>query len=413
MENTTPKQPEVFASGKALPQYDLDGGRLNRDNFDDLMTWCAENKISDISIQSGEYIWGDVGGTITKITKKKISHPEVSEIVRSIYGDNGPGMVNSGEDLDFAYEFKNSDGRLRFRINITCGRTIGGRGFQITARTLPSQPLDIGLLSVEPAILENFRPPQGLNLITGPTGSGKSTLLSSLVRWHCEKPNASEKILEYSKPIEYVYDGLDFPSSFIHQVNVGDHLHAKTDEADSNSIWAYCVRNALRRAPDIIIIGEARDKATIQGCIEAALTGHLVMSTMHTIGVPETIRRAIMPFSAQEKSGIAVDLLESLNLVVTQLLLPRVGGGRIACREYIIFDAKVRANLINQDIDLWPAKLREIMTQGWAQSATMAESADKLLRGGLISKETHEWIASRTSRESKIARIAGNLLESL
>jgi defect-in-organelle-trafficking protein DotB len=396
----------VFSSGDDVGLYDIEGGRLNRDNFDDMMRWCAEKKISDVSIQSGEYVWGDVGGKLYRLTKKKISHPEVSDVVRNIYGDNGPGMVNSGDDLDFAYEFKVKEERLRFRVNITCGRSLGGRGFQITARTLPGQPLDIGLLDVEPAILENFRPPQGLNLITGPTGSGKSTLLSSLIRWHCEKPESSEKILEYSRPVEYVYDGLDFPRSFVHQVGVGDHLRPRSDDTEAESVWAYSVRNALRRAPDIIIIGEARDKATIQGCVEAALTGHLVMSTMHTIGVPETIRRAVMPFSVAERHSIAIDLLESLNLVVTQLLLPKLGGGRVACREYVVFDAKVRAALVGQEPDSWPSKLREIMSQGWASSVTMAQSSEKLLTSGHISNETYEWISSRTSRESRLARAA-------
>lgn len=397
---------EVFARTHTGEIFSIDGGRLSRDTFDELLCWCADRKVSDISVQSGEHVWADIGGALIRVTAKRISHPEVSDIVRNIYGDNGPGMVNSGEDLDFAYEFKSEKRRMRFRVNVTCGRMQGGRGFQLTARTLPSQPLDISLLNVEPEILENLRPPQGLNLITGPTGSGKSTLLSSLVRWRCEQAGVSEKVLEYSRPVEYVYDGLNFPGSFIHQVDVGDHLRNRSDDDGGESIWAYCVRNAMRRAPDIILIGEARDRSTIQGCIEASLTGHLVMSTMHTIGVPETIRRAMMPFSQSERHGIAIDLLECLNLVVTQLLLPRQGGGKIACREFMVFDRKVRASLVRLEPDDWPAKLREMMTERQVVGTTMADSARALFDGGAITDDTYDWISSRTSRESQVVRQA-------
>lgn len=409
------KKEEIFARGFDGGTFHIEGGRLNREGFDDLLCWCKDKKVSDITVQSGEHVWGDVGGMLCRMTEKKITHPEIQEILRGIYGDNGPGIVNSGDDLDFAYEFKLRDQRMRFRINVTCGRMIGGRGFQITARSLPSRPLDISLLDVEPDIMDNFRSPQGLNLITGPTGSGKSTLLSSLISWHCQKENVYEKVLEYSRPVEYVYDGLNFPGSFIHQVDVGDHLRSRNIGDGDESAWAYCVRNALRRAPDIIVIGEARDKATIQGCTEASLTGHMVMSTMHTIGVADTIRRAIKPFSASEKNSVAADLLECLNLVVTQLLLPRKGGGRIACREYVVFDRKIRTTLIGLDPDDWPTKLRDMMAERRVVGLSMADSARKLLEADKITPEIFEWIASRASGESKIIRdaISGGLIAKL
>ena len=402
---------EPFARGHDGALFEISGGRLSHDEFDDLLIWCADRKVSDISVQSGDHVWAEVGGSLVRVTRRRITHPEVSAIVRSIYGDNGPGMVNSGEDLDFAYEFKLPTRRMRFRINVTCGRMIGGRGFQITARTLPSKPLRIEEIGMEPEILENLRPPQGLNLVTGPTGSGKSTTLSSLVRWRCEQPGANEKVLEYSRPVEYVYDNLVLPNSFIHQVDAGDHLHSRSGDTEE-SVWAYCVRNALRRKPTLILIGEARDRATIQGCIEAALTGHLVMSTMHTIGVPETVRRAMMPFSALERRGIAVDLLECLNLIVTQLLLPRAGGGKVACREYMVVDRKVRAALMGADPDEWPARLRTMLNERRVTGSTMAASAQTLLGRDLITPETYEWIAARTSSESKVVReaISGGML---
>src|SRR3546814_4810216 len=132
-------------------------------------------------------------------------------------------------------------------------------------------------------------------LVTGPTGSGKSTLLSAAIRSLVEDENANEKVLEYSAPVEYVYDRVSMPSSVVFQTEVGRHLRPK-DAHDEGSLFAYAVRNALRRKPTIILIGEARDRATIQASVEAALTGHLLFTTMHTIGVGETLRRAVTPF---------------------------------------------------------------------------------------------------------------------
>ena len=244
-----------------------------------------------------------------------------------------------------------------------------------------------------------------MNLITGPTGSGKSTLLSSLVRWRCEQKGVDEKIVEYSAPIEYVYDGLDFPDSHIFQAEPGDHLRpTELQMEEGGSLWSQCVTNALRRAPKIIIIGEARDKATLENCVKASLTGHLVMSTMHTIGVPESIRMAMMRFPGSERRAIAADLLETLNLVVTQLLLPQVGGGKVGCREFLVFDRKVRTALVGLDPDKWPAKLREMLTARQVVGRSMADSARTLLTEGRITPEIYEWIAARTSAESKVTR---------
>src|SRR5690606_24879411 len=173
-------------------------------------------------------------------------------------------------------------------------------------------PISVDRLIVEKPILVNFRPAQGLVLVSSPTGSGKSTLLSSGIRMLVERPDGNEKVLEYSAPIEYVYDGVDMPSSIVHQTHAGRDLRPRGIEGgDEQSIFAYCIRNALRRKPTIIVVGEARDKATIEAAVMAGLTGHLVMTTMHTIGVGETLRRAVMPFPDDSRRSMAVDIMES------------------------------------------------------------------------------------------------------
>ena len=135
-------------------------------------------------------------------------------------------------------------GRKRYRVNITGGRSGIGDGLQITIRTLPEIPPDINALGIEQDIIDNFRPKDGMVLVTGPTGSGKSTLLSAGIRMLIEKEDANEK-LEYSKPIEYVYDKVDAPSSVVFQTEVGRHLRPRSSgHSDEESEFAHCVKCA-------------------------------------------------------------------------------------------------------------------------------------------------------------------------
>lgn len=413
------KDTELFSRGNPDAHFDLQGS-LDEHELKRLLIWCVKNKVSDITIQSGEPVWCDIGGEKERVTRKVITHPEVTRICQIIYGDNAPAELNQGTDLDPAFEVKEEvaiPGKLerkrliarwRFRVNITSGRMIGGDSYSLTIRTLPSQPIEVSKLGIEPDILKYMRPAQGMNLFTGPTGSGKSTLMSSVLRYLCEKTYdngrvASEKVLEYASPIEFVYDGLQFPKSVIHQSEVGKHIISQ-EKGISN--WAWCVRNALRRKPDIISIGEARDRDTIKGCIALSNTGHLVMTTMHTIGVAETIRRAVIEFPPEEQRSVAADLLDVLNLVVTQLLIPRKGGGKIGCREYMVFDKKARSALQGLEPELWPGRIRELLFSKQVIGCSMADSARNLLEIGEITPETFEWISNRSSNESKLVRTA-------
>jgi defect-in-organelle-trafficking protein DotB len=387
--------PSLFATGYDGEKFEYDS-RLTEEDFDRMLLWASERKASDVTVQTGQPVICDLGGTLAKVTKRGVSQPEIEQIVRYIYGENGPGEIKGGFDLDPSHEIRvPGKGRVRFRVNITGGRIPGSDGIQITIRTLPEIPIEISKLGIEQEIIDNFRPPQGMVLVTGITGSGKSTLLSSGIRHIVEKPDANEKILEYSKPIEYVYDKVEMPSSSVFQTEVGRHLRPKHGEGDEASEFAYCVRNALRRKPTIILIGEARDKATIQACVEAALTGHVLYSTMHTMGVAETLRRAVMPFPGDERRGMAVDIMESMRMVVTQTLLPKVGGGKVGCREYMIFDEHVRNTMLDQEIDNWPQVARSLLRNRECVGRSMADAALALLDQGLITEETYRFQTKR------------------
>lgn len=387
----------TFSSGHDGTVFEYDG-RLGDDEFDELLLWCGEKGASDVTFQPNSPVIAEIGGENVQATQKKLKSTEIDEIIRYIYGENGPAEIKSGNDLDPSHEIKlQGQGKKRFRVNITNGRTNGMEGAQITIRTLPEEPIPIERLGIEDEIKENFRPADGMVLVTGPTGSGKSTLLSSGIRMIIENPENHEKILEYSKPVEYVYDKVDTPNSIVFQTDVGRQLRPRgSDGHNEESEFAYCVRNALRRKPTIIMIGESRDKATIQASVEAALTGHVLYSTMHTIGVPETLRRAVMPFPGDERRSMGIDIMETLRMVVTQILVPKVGGGKVGCREYMIFDDKTRSRLLDEEIDNWPQVTRRLLKEGNCIGQSMATSAQKLLEQGLISDTTFRHISKRS-----------------
>lgn len=410
-------QQPTFVTGTQNVMFPIDGV-MDRDTFDRLLTWAARNKASDITVQPYSPVWAEIGGRWRHITKRALSTTEVAMAASAIYGENARAEIAMGHDLDPAYDIMAPDltadeeagclyalddqsglGRVRFRVNITPIRVPGGVGAQLTIRTLPSQPVEIGKLGLEQPILDHFRPYQGMNLICGPTGSGKSTLASSLVRWRLETKGANEKILTYEKPVEYTYDGLENDSSFVAQTDLGNMLKPRDNHSGEAGIWAYAIRNALRRKPSMIVLGEMRDRPTIEAGIEGALTGHLLLSTLHTIGVPETIRRLVMVFDPSERRTIAVDLLQVLNLVVTQLLVDKVGGGKQAVREYMVFDAAVRRELENMPVDDWPSQIRRMLSERRVVGQSMAQTARKLLEQGLITETTAHHLAAREATE--------------
>jgi defect in organelle trafficking protein DotB len=412
--NKPPASPEAIINGAEHFARGYDGetfevhGTLLREDFDRLLEWAAERKASDVTIQSDMPVIVEIGGKLFRATRRSLTAPNVEEIVRYVYGDNGPAELKRGFDLDPSHEIRvvterNERGvaidhkRLRFRVNATTIRLPGTDGIQMTIRSLPSRPIPIEKLELEQDILDNLRPTQGMIMVTGPTGSGKTTLLASIVAHLVSQPDAHEKVLEYSAPIEYVYDEIDKPSSVVAQSEVGRHLRPKGEGADDDqgSLFAYAVRNALRRKPTIIIIGESRDKATITASTEAALTGHLLYSTVHTMGVPETLRRMVIPFPAEEREGMAFDIMDSMRMIVTQTLVPRKGGGKVAAREYMIFDPATRAAFLGRPPEQWPQLARSMMQNRTAKSQKLVRAARTLLEKELITDETYERMITR------------------
>jgi twitching motility protein PilT len=175
--------------------------------------------------------------------------------------------------------------------------------------------------------------PRGLVLVTGPTGSGKSTTLAAMVDFINEKNRMH--ILTVEDPIEFVHES---KKSLINQRELHEDTHS----------FANALRSALREDPDVILVGEMRDLETIRLAMTAAETGHLVMGTLHTTSAAKTIDRIVDVFPAEEKSMVRSMLSESIQAVISQTLIKRVGGGRIAAHEIMVGTSAIR-NLIRED----------------------------------------------------------------
>ncbi|MDD3181277.1 MAG: ATPase, T2SS/T4P/T4SS family, partial [Alphaproteobacteria bacterium] len=327
----------------------------------------------------------EVDGTLYPITRRAMDSADITNVLMKIYGPDALAKLASGTDLDLSYEVRPERlVRYRFRTNITAILSKGRDSVQITMRSLPSLPPTMTEMGIEEAIVRNWSPRQGLVLVTGPTGSGKTTLLASGCRMLIEREQGCGKLLTYESPIEYVYDTITGPRSLVAQSEIPRHLPN----------FAAGVRNALRRKPNIILVGEARDRATMSAAIEAGQTGHLVYSTVHTIGVAATVRRIISVFEPSERSERAYALMETLRMIVTQALVPKVGGGRIGLREYLVFDDNIREQLLDMPIERWTTESQRFLVR---YGQTMEQAANSAFKNGLIDRRTYLFLTKGLS----------------
>ncbi len=351
--------------------------RMSEENLDEMLLWAAPHKASDITIQTDRPIYIEVDGVLFPVTRRALDSADMANILGRIYGADALAKLASGRDLDLSYEVRpDRNTRMRYRVNITAVMSRGRDSVQITLRSLPALPPTLKDLGVEQKIIDNWAPRQGLVLVTGPTGSGKTTLLAAGCRMLVERQQGCGKLLTYEAPIEYVYDAIAGPRSLVAQSEIPRHLPS----------FAAGVRNALRRKPNIILVGEARDRETVSAAIEAGQTGHLVFSTVHTIGVAATVRRMVSVFEPAERTERACAMMETLRMIVTQALVPKVGGGRLGLREYMIFDESARETLLDMPIEKWTMETQRLLQR---HGQTMEQTATKAFKAGTIDRRTY------------------------
>ncbi len=369
------------SKGQTWPE---EPGRFTQDHIDHFLLWSVKRGASDITFQTDRQIYHELDGGLYPGTFRALDAADMSAVLHKIYGPEAQARLASGTDLDLSYEVRpDRYTRIRFRVNITAILSRGRDAAQVTMRVLPSTPPSLKDLNIEKEIVDNWAPRQGIVIVTGPTGSGKSTLLAAGNRMLLERPHGCGKMLTYESPIEYVYDTIRSPRSLVSQTEIPRHLPD----------FARGVRNALRRKPEVILVGESRDRETISASIEAAQTGHAVYTTTHTTGVASTIQRMVSTFDAVERAERAYALVECLRMVVTQALVPKVNGGRMGVREWMIFPAEVREKLLDMEFTNWPSTIQRMIP---AYGRTMADSAKIAFESGQIERRWYLLLASST-----------------
>lgn len=329
----------------------------------ELLAFSAKQGASDLHLSAGLPPMIRVDGDVRRINLPAMEHKEVHSLIYDIMNDKQRKDFEEFLETDFSFEVP---GVARFRVNAFNQN----RGAGAVFRTIPSKVLTMEDLGMSQVFRDIAEVPRGLVLVTGPTGSGKSTTLAAMIDYIND--NRYDHILTIEDPIEFVHESKKclMNQREVHRDTLG---------------FSEALRSALREDPDIILVGELRDLETIRLALTAAETGHLVFGTLHTTSAAKTIDRVVDVFPAEEKSMVRSMLSESLQAVISQTLLKKSNGGRVAAHEIMIGTPAIR-NLIREDkvAQMYSA----IQTGANIGMQTLDQCLQNLLSKGHITRDT-------------------------
>ena len=327
-----------------------------------LLAFGVKQGASDLHLSAGLPPMIRVDGDIRRINVPEMDHKQVHDMIYDIMSDKQRKDYEEYLETDFSFEIP---GLARFRVNaFNHNRGAGG-----VFRTIPSAILSLDDLGAPKIFKDISEYPRGIVLVTGPTGSGKSTTLAGMVDY--KNDTEYGHILTVEDPIEFVHES---KKCLVNQREV------HRDTLGFNE----ALRSALREDPDTILVGEMRDLETIRLALSAAETGHLVFGTLHTSSAAKTIDRIVDVFPAAEKAMVRSMLSESLKAVISQTLLKKIGGGRVAAHEIMIGTPAIR-NLIREDkvAQMYSA----IQTGQNVGMQTLDQNLKELLAQGVVAKD--------------------------
>ena len=331
-------------------------------NIAELLEFAVNNDASDLHLSAGLAPMVRIDGDLRRIDAPALDHEAVLDLVTGVMNDAQREDYAERLETDFSIEVS---GLARFRVNAFNQH----RGAGAVFRTIPSRVLSLAELGAPAVFREIADTPRGVVLVTGPTGSGKSTTLAAMI----DHKNASEHghILTIEDPIEFVHQSR---RCLVSQREVHRHTLGFNE----------ALRSALREDPDVILVGEMRDLETIRLALTAAETGHLVFGTLHTSSAAKTVDRIVDVFPAAEKDMVRAMLSESLRAVISQTLLRKNGGGRVAAHEIMIGTPAIR-NLIreNRIAQMYSA----IQTGQQFGMRTLDQDLAELVRRGVVTRE--------------------------
>lgn len=340
---------------------------------------AAGDKVSDLIFSPGRppqvELTGDLQGVpiagLERLTTQNIK--AMADLM--LHGnEQGIDTLEKKGSADISYSVP---GLCRFRVNIFMQRGTHA----IVMRVIPTKPPNWQELDLPTGVVSSAELKNGLVLVTGPTGSGKSTTLAAVI----DLINSTKRyhVVTIEDPIEFIHD---HKLGTIHQ----RELHSDTPD------FASALRAALRQAPKVILVGEMRDRETIEVALEAAETGHLVLSTLHTIDAAKTIDRIIGVFPKAEEAAIRTRLSQSFRRIISQRLLPKVGGGRIAAIEILASNSRTREYIEKGEKD--GRSIVDAMNDGEMEGMqTFDKELEKMIRSGSVKKEVALGYASNTN----------------
>lgn len=296
-------------------------------NINDIVNLGTERKASDIHLTVGIPPIFRIYGDLIRIGDVSLTPPDTEDLTRQVLTEDQFKRLEEKGELDFSYS---NPGVGRYRVNAYKQRGSYGMALRIIPMEIPT----MDALGLPPIVSDLARLPRGLILVTGPTGSGKSTTLASVIDQINNERNCH--ILTLEDPLEYLHK---HKKAIVNQREIG---------SDSLN-FGNALRGALRQDPDVILVGEMRDLETISIAITAAETGHLVLSTLHTLGAAKTIDRIIDVFPPHQQQQVRIQLSSVMQAVISQQLLPKSNDdGRVAAFEVMIATPAIR-NLIRED----------------------------------------------------------------
>ncbi|MDD2258114.1 MAG: type IV pilus twitching motility protein PilT [Patescibacteria group bacterium] len=333
-----------------------------------LLKLAATHKASDLHLMVGQppilRIDGELkllNSVVPELGAAPLEDSDLRIALKEITNSEQLAIFLEKKDLDFSYEIE----AIRFRVNLSFEKN----NLRLVARVIEEKKPTLEEIGMPPIIKELLTMPQGLILVTGPTGCGKSTTLAAMINYI--NNTRSCHIVTLEDPMEYVFTP---NQSLVTQRQLGSDMTS----------FASGLKHVLRQDPNVIMIGEMRDYETVAAAITLAETGHLVLATLHTYSAIQTVDRIIDIFPPHQQNQVKSQLSMLLTAVISQRLLPKIGGGRVAARELLIRNSAI-ANLIREGKI---SQIKSVMQmEGKNGMITLDKHLKELYKEGLITKE--------------------------
>ncbi len=334
--------------------------------INELFNYTCKSKASDLHLIAGLKPIVRIHGELQEVAKSKpLSGKMIQDMIFEILSREQEERFMKEKELDFANQIASG---VRFRINIHFEKD----NMSLAARLIPFKIPTMEEIEMPKVAFDMVRMPHGLILVTGPTGSGKSTTMAAMIDLINKEETAN--IITLEDPVEFLFEP---QKSIFRQRQVGTDTHS----------FAEGLKHMLRQDPDVVMVGEMRDLETIATTLTVAETGHLVFATLHTWSAAQTIDRIIDVFPPHQQNQIRLQLAMTLRGIISQQLLPKVGGGRTATRE-ILLNTPAVANLIREGK---VQQLNTVMqTNARLGMVTLDQDLKRLIKEGKIAKETAE-----------------------